>query len=136
LRQTSSKIKKYFLQCLIFLQLIAPFIHAHAFGHDSFKEHIFHVHSDEISTTDFNVEAIQTTKINQPYLVGAVFTVASGIKQSLSDDIENDIASIAIVFIIVLLLFNILIRLIPYYFRVVNYQRIAYSLQNPRAPPR
>ena len=94
------------------------------------------MHADEVSASVSNVEAIQTTKINQQYIAGVVFTVASGMKQVFAEDVANDIAHMAIVFIIILLLFNVVVCLNPYYFRIVNYQRITYSLQNPRAPPR
>lgn len=129
-------IRQFLLFCLISLQFIAPFIHAHAFGHESFNEHTFHVHADEIPTVVYNQEAIQATHINQQHLVGTIFTVASGIKQAFADDVSDDIALMAIVFSLVLLIFNVPSKFASRYNQLTKYQRIVYSQQNPRAPPR
>lgn len=129
-------VKQFLLLSLISLQFIAPFIHAHAFGHERFNEHTFHVHADEVPTVVSNQEAIQTTHINQQHLVGTIFTVASGIMQAFADDVSDDIALMAIILSLVLLIFNVPSKFASCCNQLANYRRIVYSQQNPRAPPR
>ncbi|MBC7755172.1 MAG: hypothetical protein H7Z20_00730 [Bdellovibrio sp.] len=129
-------VKKYLLYCLICLQIVVPFIHAHEFGHDSYKEHIFHFHTDEISNVNNANTALGQAHVSENQIIGAITTVASGIKTSLADHFADDIALIAILFSFVLLIFNLKSRFVPSRFQTANYQRIAYSLHHSRAPPR
>ena len=130
------KIKKYLLLCLVFLQFIAPFIHAHEFGHDSFKEHTFHLHTDGISNLNGANNALNQAHVGENQIIGAVTTVASGIKTSVADDIADSIAVMAILFTLVLLVFGISARFIWQPIQALPTQRYFYALQNPRAPPR
>ncbi|MFM9836530.1 MAG: hypothetical protein ACKVOA_10555 [Methylophilaceae bacterium] len=125
-------VKKYLLLCLICLQIVAPFIHAHAFGHDSFKEHIIHFHTDEVGNQNSVDNAFSQTHVGENQMVGAITTVAKGIKTVLADEI----ALMAILFSFVLILFNFKKLFLPPLFQTANYQRIAYSLLPSRAPPR
>ena len=130
------KIKKYLLLGLIFLQFIAPFVHAHEFGHDSFKEHTLHLHTDEMSNLKSANNALNQTQVGENQLIGAVTTVASGIKTSLADDIVDGIAAMAIFFSLALLIFGVSTRFIWQPIQALPTQRYFYALQNPRAPPR
>ena len=131
-------VKKYLVLCLICLQMVAPFIHAHAFGLDSFKQHIFHFHTDEVSNININSAdtALSQTHIGENQLIGAITTVASGIKTSLADDFADVIALMAVLFSFVLLLINFKNLFLPTYSQTTNYRRNAYSLYTSRAPPR
>jgi hypothetical protein len=130
------KLTKHFLLlCLIVLQLIAPFIHAHAFGLDNFKEHVFHVHADEIGVTSENQDTTSQAYLGNQQLIGAITTVATGNKASIVENVADSLATIAILFAFVLLLFSGLSQLIPRYFQADIHQQYFYSLQNPRAPP-
>ena len=120
----------------MFLQFIAPFIHAHEFGHDSFKEHTFHLHTDEISHLNSANNALNQTQVGENQLIGAVTTVASGIKTSLDDDIVDGIAAMAIFFSLALLIFGVSTRFIWQPIQALPTLRYFYALQNPRAPPR
>jgi hypothetical protein len=127
------KLTKYFLVlCLITLQLVAPFIHAHAFGHDSFKTHAFHVHATELADAKNEIHQAQ---LYDHVIIGAITMVASGIKTSAADDIADDIVAMAVFFILALLVFNISARLVWQAIHALRSQRYFYALQNPRAPP-
>ena len=128
--------KKYLVFCLVCLQMVAPFIHAHAFGLDSFKQHIFHFHTDEVSNINSADTALSQTHIGENQLIGAITTVASGIKTSLADDFADVIALMAVLFSFVLLLFNFNNLFLRAYSQTTHYRRIAYSLYTSRAPPR
>ncbi len=125
-------IKKYLLLCLIVLQFIAPLIHAHAFGHDSFKEHNFHLHSDEIGNISNANSGLNQTYVTENEQVGAVTTVANGIRTSLADDI----AVIAVFFTLAFLIVSIASRFASCFTQFLRTQQNLYSHQNPRAPPR
>jgi hypothetical protein len=127
--------KDFLTLCLIILQFIAPFIHAHAFGLDGFKEHTFHVHSSELGASGENEDFAGKTYLAKQQVIGAVVSVASGIKTSMADDIADSLAMMAILFAFVLLVFNGLHYLRPPYFQSEKYQQYLYVLQNPRAPP-
>ena len=99
-------VKKYLVLCLICLQMVAPFIHAHAFGLDSFKQHIFHFHTDEISNVNSADTALSQTHIGENTIIGAIITVSNGIKTALADDFADVIALMAVLFSFVLLLIN------------------------------
>jgi hypothetical protein len=126
----------YLIICLVFLQTIIPFIHAHAFGLDSYKQHTIHVHDENIASSINNKKFAQFANDNNQQIEGAAITVASGFKQDFSDNITDELSMFAILFTFVLLLFNAPTQLIRLGFQFPHYRRIAYSLQNPRAPPR
>ena len=130
--------KKYLVICLVCLQMVAPFIHAHTFGLDSFKQHMFHFHTDEVSNTNINSAdtAISQTHVGENQIIGAIITVANGIKTALADHFADDIALMAVLFSFVLLLFNFNNQFLRTYFQTTHYRRIAYSLYTSRAPPR
>ncbi len=130
--------KKYLVFCLVCLQMVAPFIHAHAFGLDSFKQHIFHFHTDEVSNININSAdtALSQTHIGENTIIGAIITVSNGIKTSLADDFADVIALMAALFSFVLLLINFKNLFLPTYSQTTNYRRNAYSLYTSRAPPR
>ena len=130
------KIKKYLLLCLIFLQIVAPFIHAHAFGLDGSKQPSLHIHSSEVSAINFNKNSASKSYIGTQQAVGAVFTVSSGNKVSDTDDLENYQAMVAILFALGCLIFGGLTHFIPRHFLVSYQLQPHYLLQNPRAPPR
>ena len=129
-------VKKYLVLCLICLQMVAPFIHAHAFGLDSFKQHIFHFHTDEISNVNSADTALSQTHIGENTIIGAIITVSNGIKTALADDFADVIALMAVLFSFVLLLINFKNLFLPTYSQTTNYRRNAYSLYTSRAPPR
>ncbi len=129
--------KKYLVFCLVCLQMVAPFIHAHAFGLDSFKQHMFHLHTDEISNinlTNANT-AISQTHVGENQIIGAIVTVANGIKTALAVHFADDIALIAVLLSFVLPLFNFKNLFLRNYSQTTHYRRIAYSLYTSRAPP-
>ena len=130
--------KKYLVFCLVCLQMVAPFIHAHAFGLDSFKQHMFHFHTDEVSNININSAdtAISQTHVGENQIIGAIITVANGIKTALADDFADDVALMAVLFSFVLLLFNFNNLFLRTYSQTTHYRRIAYSLYPSRAPPR
>ena len=128
--------KKYLLYCLVCLQIFVPFIHAHEFGRDSYKEHIFHFHTDEISNVNNANAALGQAHVSENQIIGTVTTVASGIETSLADHFADDIALLAVLFSFVLLLFNFNNQFLRTYFQTTHYRRIAYSLYTSRAPPR
>ena len=117
------------------LQLIAPFIHAHELGLDSFKEHSFHIHPDEMAVSNKYAD-ISNTQISGQPIVGAIVTVASGSKVSKTDDVADKLAMLAVLFTAILIIFNESSPLRPSFFQVQKYRYKPYSLQNPRAPPR
>jgi hypothetical protein len=129
-------IKQFLVLCLIVLQFVAPFIHAHAFGHDSFKAQVFHVHADEMGNLDTDNGSFSQAQLHNHEVSGAITTVASGIKTSAADDIADGIALLAILFTCALMIFNVPSKfsLTPRLF--LPTQQLSYALQNPRAPPR
>lgn len=132
---TMFKLSKNFLMlCLVMLQFLAPFIHAHAYGFDDSKVHGFHIHSSEINASSNN-QGIANTQLSDQPTVGSIVTIGSGIKVSKADDIADNIAMLAAFFTIVLVIFNLAIRLKLSFLRVSKYLHTPYSLQNPRAPP-
>ena len=130
------------------MQFIAPFIHAHAFGNDSSKEHTFHLHADKVSsesnshiTNQITNHSSTNSTLNQAQIgdnqiISAITTVANGIKTSVADDIADGIAVMAVLFTFVLLVFNASARLVWQPIQAIPTQRYFYALQNPRAPPR
>ncbi len=128
--------KNFLMLCLIALQFVAPFIHAHAFGHDSFKAQVFHMHAEEIGQAISVNSSLNQPHIGENEVIGAVTTVASGIKASLADDIADGLAVMAIFFIFALLIFNAPTRFLANTAQALSLQRNFYSLQSPRAPPR
>jgi hypothetical protein len=134
--QMLKQAKQFLMLCLIVLQFVAPFIHAHAFGHDSFKAQVFHVHADEIGYASGNTKTFSQADISDNQIIGAITTVANGIKTSASDDIVDGIAFMAIFFTLALLSFSACFRFIANANQAFPLRRNLYSLQNPRAPPR
>lgn len=128
-------VKIYLILSLICLQLVAPFIHAHAFGLDSLKAHFFHVHTVEIGNANSTNGALTQAHIGENEIIGAITTVASGIKTSLADTIADGIAALAIFFTLALLIFDVPARFFANSGLVLYSQRYVYSQQNPRAPP-
>ncbi len=129
------KLSKNFLMlCLVMLQFFAPFIHAHAYGLDDSKEHGFHIHSSEVSAPSNNPVIANTQLSDQPS-IGAIVTVANGIKISKADDIADNLAMLAVLFTIILIVFNKSSPLKPSFLQAPKYRHTPYSLQSPRAPP-
>jgi hypothetical protein len=121
------------------LQLVAPFIHAHAFEHDSFKAQALHVHTD-IAISAINENSANNSfsqgQVGENQIIDAITSVASGIKNSVADDIADGIAVMAVFFILALLVVNTLAHFVKPPIRGFYSQRYFFSLQNPRAPPR
>ncbi len=128
-------VKNYLVLCLICLQVVAPFIHAHAFGHDSFKKHEFHLHLEALDNVSSANDTVSQVHIAKSAIDGAIFTVASGIKTAVSDEESDTIAVVAAFFIFILLRFAIVTRFIKPINQVLNPQRYVYYPQSPRAPP-
>ncbi len=132
--------KQFLMLFLIGLQLFAPFIHAHAFEHHGFKEHAFHLHADETAGQESSKKSAVFTdlsvNITQQKMACAITMVANGIRQACDEDVADNIAFIAILFTLTLLFFNVPRKLFSKHYQAIPYQRIAYSLQNSRAPPR
>jgi hypothetical protein len=132
---TMFKLSKNFLMlCLVMLQFFAPFIHAHAYGLDDSKEHGIHIHSSEVSAP-VNDPAVDNTQISDQPTVGAIATVASGIKVSKADEIADNLAMLAVLFTIISTIFYKSSPLRPSFFQAPKYRHTPYSLQSPRAPP-
>ncbi len=127
--------KIYLVLCLICLQIVVPFIHAHAFGQDSFKEHTLHLHTNEVGNIDSLNNRLSQTDMSENEIVGAVTTVASGIKTSLADDIADGIAVVAIFFTLILLIFSATARFVSNPIQALHTKQYLHSVQNPRAPP-
>jgi hypothetical protein len=68
---------------------------------DDSESHGFHIHSDEVSASSNNQEIANTQISDQP-IVGAIITVANGIKVSKADDIADNLAMLVVLFTIVL----------------------------------
>ena len=128
-------VKIYLILSLICLQIVAPFIHAHAFGLDSLKAHFLHVHTAENDNANSTNGALNHAHIGENEIIGAITTVASGIKTSLADTIADGIAAFAIFFTLALLIFDVSARFFSNSGLVLFPQRYAYFRQNPRAPP-
>ncbi len=128
-------VKIYLILSLICLQIVAPFIHAHAFGLDSLKAHFLHVHTVENDNANSTNGALTQAHIAENEIIGAITTVASGIKTSLADTIADNIAAFAVFFTLALLIFNVPVRIYANSGLVLYPQRYAYFRQNPRAPP-
>ena len=128
-------VKIYLILSLICLQIVAPFIHAHAFGLDSLKAHFLHVHTLENDNANSTNGALTHAHIGENEIIGAITTVASGIKTSLADTIADGIAAFAIFFTLALLIFDVSARYFSKSGLVLFPQRYAYFRQNPRAPP-
>jgi hypothetical protein len=128
--------KQFLMLCLIVLQFAAPFIHAHAFGHDSFKAQIFHLHTDEISNFNTDNGSFSQAQLYDHEVVGAITTVSSGIKTSMADDIADGIAVLAILFTFAPMVFNVPGKFSWPTRLFLPAKQLSYAHQNPRAPPR
>ena len=129
--------KQLLMVCLMALQFVAPFIHAHAFGHDSFKEHAFHMHTAETVHASNNVNhAFNQAHISEYEITGAITTVSSGIKNTGSDDITDGLVAFALFFTLAILLFATINYRNRRFSKSLYVKQNYYFLQNPRAPPR
>ena len=128
--------KRCLMLCLIALQFVAPFIHAHAFGHDSFSEHAFHLHADELINPNLLNVSLDQAQLGHNEIAGAITTVASGIKNAVADDIADGIAFIAIFFTLLLLSFNRSESFVWQPIQALLTHLNFYSPQRSRAPPR
>lgn len=93
---------------------------------DDSESHGFHIHSDEVSASSNNQEIANTQISDQP-IVGAIITVANGIKVSKADDIADNLAMLVVLFTIVLftivlIVFSKLSSLKPSFLQVVKYR--------------
>jgi hypothetical protein len=136
-------IKIYLALCLIGLQLIAPFIHAHAFGLDSFNERSAHIHAN--LTPQFDVQNVQSaTSYQDVQVVNAadsqisyVITVATGVNSPTDADVVlNILFGIALFVAFTLLLKHLSQAFIFSPVPPLFHKRLVCSNQNPRAPPR
>lgn len=119
------------------MQLIAPFIHAHAFGLENAHAHaiedVFHNHA---SSSNFNLhiaDVNQQDSIEIPPVIDSVFKVASGVKRNLSN-IDVDAVLFACV-----LMFGLFVRVNKIQvcaFDFSPYPHSPHSPHSPRAPPR
>lgn len=124
-------VKIYLILSLICLQIVGPFIHAHAFGLDSLKAHFLHVHTMENDNANSTNGALTQAHIAENEIIGAITTVGSGIKTSIADTIFAS----TVFFTLALLIFNVPARFFANSDLVLYPQRYAYFRQNPRAPP-
>lgn len=127
------RLKNYLALCLIGLQLFAPFIHAHAFGLDTFYESAVHIHSNTVATQPFTNMQVDADVQQQ---VGYVVTVASGVAPQEGDLDFNTLLGLAVFFCLVLLFAAqttaLIFRSLPPPFL----KRHIYAPSSPRAPPR
>lgn len=137
---TENKIKKYLLLCLICLQLVAPFIHAHAFGLESMHAHAAHVHATDDMfhnhrfSSDLNLHIValnQQDTLETPQAIGAVFKVANGVKRNA----DFDIVPIILASFLVLSLFTLINKYPARPLNVSLHPQHFYSPHAPRAPP-
>jgi hypothetical protein len=136
--------------CLIGLQLIAPFIHAHAFGLDTFNERTLHIHADIAPLADIQVASLHKgdlhTAANSHAIVydnlsdqqsGYIITVASGVNSPVdANAMLNPLIGIALLMIFALMLMQLAPSLIFSTTPSLALRQLSYPTQNPRAPPR
>ncbi|HOY70983.1 MAG TPA: hypothetical protein PL131_09450 [Methylotenera sp.] len=129
-----NSLKIYLAFCLIGLQLIGPFIHAHAFGLDSLNERAVHIHS-HIATAQSTSNMLMDTSTEQA--IGYVVTVANGIvPQNMDDLMLSPILGIAIFFSFALLLMSQQTHISYPPLKPLFRKRLSYNHPSPRAPPR
>jgi len=123
------------------LQLIAPFIHAHAFGIENAHVHANHTHAIEdvfynhapsgelnLHNAEFNSEE----SIEMPQVIGFIFKVDSGVKRNLLIDLD-------ILLLAYVLVFGLFVRVSQsraHTFDFLFRQQLFYTHHSPRAPPR
>jgi hypothetical protein len=138
-----NSIKLYIALCLIGLQFIAPFIHAHAFGLDTFSERSLHVHADVQPVAALQLHDLQPEASNAliqhsvEQHSGYIITVASGINSSTdADAMLNPLLGIALLMVFALMLMSLPPSLIFSTTPSLALKQLSYPSQNPRAPPR
>jgi len=148
-----NSVKLYIVLCLIGLQLIAPFIHAHAFGLDTFNERSLHIHADteplpsllmddmhhidgqQIVSDDTN-RYIMDVDDSIDQHSGYIITVASGVNSPTdADAILNSVLYIALLLVFALILLQLPPSLIFSTTPSLVLKQLSYPTQNPRAPP-
>lgn len=127
-----NSFKIYLAWCLIALQLVAPFIHAHAFGLDALSERAVHIHVDVMGAqTSQNLQSDTTFEQQTGYAV----TVANGI---VPQD-ETELLLSTVIGLAVLLSFSLLLkkntRVIFEPLSPLFLMRLSYHTPNLRAPP-
>ena len=127
-----NSLKIYLALCLIGLQLIGPFIHAHAFGLDTLNERAVHIHT-HITTPQSASNMLMDASPEQN--AGYVVTVASGIAPQ-HDELLNPLLSIAVLFSFALLMVPQFTRISYPLIKPQFRKRLSYHLSSPRAPPR
>ncbi len=136
-------IKIYLALCLIGLQLIAPFIHAHAFGLDSFNERSVHIHAD--LTPQIDVQNVQSATSNQnaqlanaaDSQIGYVITVATGVNSPTDANVVLNLLFGVALFVAFTLLLKSLSQIVIFSpAPTLFHKRLVCFSQNPRAPPR
>lgn len=129
-----NSLKMAFSLCLIGLQLIAPFIHAHAFGLDTLNERAVHIHTN-ISTPQSASSILMDSSAEQS--AGYVVSVASGIvPQNAGDLLLSPLLSIAVLLSFAVLLVPQVTRISFTPIKPLFRKRLIYNLSSPRAPPR
>jgi hypothetical protein len=134
--------------CLIGLQLIAPFIHAHAFGLDTFNERTLHIHADIAPLADLqtageqnmqpetNSHLMQLDQMGEQH-TGYVITVASGVNSPAdANAMLSPLIGIALLMVFALMLMQLPPSLIFSTTPSLALKQLSYPSQNPRAPPR
>ncbi len=123
------------------MQLIAPFIHAHAFGLENAQAHAKHAHAikdvfhNHASSSNFNfhiADVNQQDSIETPQVIGFIFKVDSGVKRNLLIDLD-------ILLLACVLVFGLFVRISQsraYTFDFLFRQQLFYTHHSPRAPPR
>jgi hypothetical protein len=123
------------------LQLIAPFIHAHAFGIETAQAHTNHAHAVEdvfhnhAPSSNFNLhiaDVNQQDSIEMPQAIGSIFKVANGVKRNLLIDIDMLLLPCVLVFGLFVRVSQSRVRTFDFLF----HQQLFYSPHSPRAPPR
>jgi hypothetical protein len=133
------------------LQLIAPLIHAHAFGLDNHLTHEKHMHKYEnvvinqlhishlekySSQTDLQQAHLQDV-VKVPQVMDSVIDMDSVIK--VSDGVKRDGSfNLEVILIVCLLIVGLLAntsKLLAWIYNTLHYQQRFYSPHGPRAPP-
>jgi hypothetical protein len=144
----SKKLNIYLVVCLAFLQLLVPFIHAHANGKDSYQEHNIHLHyvdsvSDNRDTLlkvvfeplvqmqSLQQHSIKQHQVEQATLDSTVFTVSNATRFNVGLDLDAILLSVLVVFFSIVLVKN---TFPSGFFKPYSYQKY-YLPSSPRAPP-
>lgn len=137
-------IKFYIALCLIGLQLIAPFIHAHGFGLDTFNERSLHVHGESqplaaVQMHDLKSLYPETNTVSFKAIEqhsGYIVTVASGMNSSAdADEMLSQLLGLALLMVFALMLMQLPVSFIFSAIPSIVVKQLSYPSQNPRAPP-